>query len=162
LTAKKHFLSDYLLSEGTFYIGENFTTLLLCSILYIVLLTLLSFAFSTQTGPQSEYHGAFLLEDVLPGWSSGDASEASDQHSSLRTGFVLVLFHPYSQYVRSHIGEKRTDDSDSSILTGSQFGAQTALFYSAVFCLWRENNDQRRNMVMPELFPLGLLEHKLF
>jgi hypothetical protein len=37
--------------------------------------------------------------------------------------------------LRSHIGEKRPDDSGSSILTGSQFGAQTALFYSAVFCL---------------------------
>jgi hypothetical protein len=135
LTAKKHFLSDYLWSEGAFHTGENYITLLLWGILCIMLLTLLGFAFSTQTGRQSEYQDAFLLEDALLSWSSGHASEASDQPSSLSTGFVSVLFHPYSQHVRSHIGEKLPDNSGSSKLTGFLFGAQTALFFSAVFCL---------------------------
>jgi hypothetical protein len=167
LATKRIYLFEYLLWEGAFHISEVVSTLLLWGVLFIILITLLSFAFSIPAGCEAEYHDSFLMEEGHLGWNMGYFPRQSYQPSFLSSIFALLLFH---QYLRSHIGEKRLDDS-SSKLTSSVFGVSTALFYSAVFYLWArvvagpswvtQIIDQRRTMVVHEFFQSGLLEHKL-
>ena len=169
MAAKKINLFEDLSSEGVLHIGEIGSTLLLWGLLSVILLTLLSFAFSMQNGGQAEYQDSFLLEESLAGWSMGYVP-GQPYHPSFASGIIALLqFH---QYLRSHIGEKRPGDS-SSKLTHSLIGVQTARFYRAVFCLGsrprlmaglsciKQIIDQRRIMLVHEFFQSCLLEHKL-
>src|SRR5687768_850911 len=131
MATKRIYLFEYLSSEGAPHIGEVVSTLLLWGVLYVILLTPLSFAFSIPTEGQAEYRDSFLMEEGFPGSSTGYVSRQPYQPSFLSGIFVLLLCH---HYWRSHIGEKRPSKS-SSKLTSSMVGVQTALFYSAVFCL---------------------------
>ena len=114
--------------EGLFQVGEAISTWLLWGLFYIILFTLLSFAF-IQTGDQFEYHDFSLMEESLVGWSTDYVPRQSCPPAFLSGVFALLLFF---QYLRSHIGEKQPADSIGELRT-SLFGAQTAPFYGAVF-----------------------------
>lgn len=131
LAAKKINLFEALSSEGALPIGEIGSTLLLWGLLSIILLTLLSFAFSIQNGGQAEYQDSFLLEESLVGWSTGYVPGQAYQPAFASGIFALLHFH---QYLRSHIGEKLPADSNSK-LTHFLIRVQTARFYRVVFCL---------------------------
>jgi len=131
VAAKKFYLSESLSSEGALHIGEIGSAFLLWGLLCIILLTLLSFAFSVQLGGQAEYQDSFLLEESLVGWSIGYVPVQAYQPPVASGVFVLLHFH---QYLRSHIGEKLPGDN-STRLTNFLIGIQTARFYRAVFFL---------------------------
>jgi hypothetical protein len=111
LTTKKIYLFEYFSSEGAPHIGEIGNTLLLWGLLSILLLTLLSFAFSIQPRDQAEYLDSFLMGETLPS-STGNVPRQLYQPSLPGAIFALILFH---QYVRSHIAEKRPSEGGSKL-----------------------------------------------
>lgn len=129
MATKKIYLLEYLTAEGWFQHVEGISTLLLWGLLYIILLTPLSFAFSRQTVGQSEHLDVSLSENGLLA-SSTDYVPGHSYAPAFPPGvFILLIFH---EYLRSRIGEKRLADPNS-ILTNLYLGAPMALFYSAVF-----------------------------
>jgi hypothetical protein len=169
VAAKKIYLFESLSSEGALHIGEIGSALILWGLLCIILLTLLSFSFSMQLGGQVAYQDFSLMEEGLIGWNIGFDQWQAYPPSFPSAIFTLILFQ---QYLRSHIGEKRPSDN-SSRLTNSLIGVQTARFYRAVFYLCPRARllarrsgktqifDQRRIMVLHEFFQPGLLAQKL-
>lgn len=168
MATKKLDLFEYLSSEGVLHIGEISGPLLLWGLLYIIPLALLCFSFSIcmLTGGPVEYYDSLLTEVGFPGRST-DHVPGQSYKSAFHPGVAIQpLFH---EYLKSHFGEKRLADPDS-LLTNLYFGAQTALLYSAVFCLralpeasvGSFGHDLRRHMVRCRLLCSGLLKEKIF
>lgn len=133
MATKKLYLLEYLSSEGSLLIHEGIVTVVLWGLLYVLLLIVLSFAFNVQIGELSDYQDLSVLEDILFHWGLGISSKQNSTLVVPLCVFILLFFH---EPLRSHIGEKRPDDSNQD-LKNSRFRAQkTALQDSAVFCMF--------------------------
>jgi hypothetical protein len=100
---------------------------MLWGLLYIFMLSMLSFAF-VQASDQVEFDDSLLMEEKLLGDGPGYVSCQSCASPFWPGVFALLFFF---QYLRSHIGEKQPADIHSG-LRNSCVELQTALFYSAV------------------------------
>lgn len=131
LATKKWYLLEYLSSEGSLLIHEGLVTVVLWGLLYVILLTLFSFAFNVPIGNMADNFDLSALEGILfdPGNPPGQFRPLVVP-SGL---FVLLLFH---EYLRGHIGEKRPDGSNQELKNSQIYAQKTALSSSAVFCMF--------------------------
>ncbi|RPI95173.1 MAG: hypothetical protein EHM40_04150 [Chloroflexi bacterium] len=106
-------------------------TLAIWVLVFILLFTLMSFAL-VEVEEVLEYDDIFLMGDVTASWPMEYPSPKS-LPLGLELGVLMTIMR--LEYLRSHIGEKR---SASSVMNGSNLSlfarfSKTALFYSAVF-----------------------------
>ena len=142
--------------------SEEISTLLVWGLIYIILLTLLSFAFSMPTAGPSDDHELSLIDMDFPALSADFVLMRS-----FAVAFQAGVFLPFlfGEYLISHIGEKRLADP-SEILTKLSFGAQTARFFRAVFyfawSVWLPKRIfSRRTMLRFHLLDSNRLKEKL-
>ena len=162
MATKKLSLLEYLTTESWLPFSEGISTLLVWGLIYIILLTLLSFAFSIPTGGPLDDHELSLIDmDLLA------LSADTDLIRSFAVVFQAGVFLPFlfDEYLISHIGEKRLADP-SDVLTKLSFGAQTARFFRAVFYFaWErlaaKTYFSRRTMLRRHLFDSNRLKEKL-
>lgn len=159
MSTKKIYLFEYLSPESATHI-EASSTLLLWGLLCIILLMLLSSAFSMQPGGQAEYHDSFLMEEVLSSWMSY-IPEQPYRPSLPSSIFALILF---PQYLRSHIAEKRPDDSRLTISLLARrryYPIVSSFFYSHLARLLRHHPGQRENL-RRQMTIRGLFQFNMF
>ena len=133
MATKKLHLFEHLSSEGLLQVNESLGILILWGLFYILLFTILSFAFNVPTGDLSDYQDSSVLEDIMFHLGWGIRSRQNSTAVVPPGFFVLLLFH---QHLRGHIGEKRPEASNEDLKNLRFRTKKTALSCSAVFCVF--------------------------